>query len=136
MDPYKPPASAAASGPSNQRAVARGSGIARFLAFVSPSGSFSRVELLIATVVLFAIGVGLSTLHWTFPTVLSAPVLTVAKYGLYLIWGAALGKRSRDLGTTFTYGMLVGVLFPVLGLIFLFQEGAKSRASRSVSAEC
>ena len=107
--------------------------MARVLAFVSPSGSFSRVELLIATVVLLAIGVGLSAL---FPAVLSALALTLAKYGLYLIWGAALGKRSRDLGTTFTYGMLVGVLFPVLGIIFLFQEGAKARASRSLSAEC
>lgn len=130
MDPYKPPAIEAAGGSSNQRTVARGSGTAKVLAFVSPSGSFSRVELLIATVVLLAIAVGLSALHRAFPSVLSAPVLTVVKYGLYLIWGVALGKRSRDLGTTFTYGMLVGVLFPVLGIIFLFQEGAKARAAR------
>jgi len=98
--------------------------------FVSPSGSFSRVELLIATVILLGIGIGLSVLHLLFPAVLSALGLTVARWGLYLIWGGALGKRSRDLGTTFTYGMVVGVLFPVLGLIFLFQEGAKAKAGR------
>jgi len=104
--------------------------MARVWEFVSPSGSFSRVELLIATVVLLGIGIGLSVLHLLFPAALSALGLTVARWGLYLIWGGALGKRSRDLGTTFTYGMVVGVLFPVLGLIFLFQEGAKGRAER------
>jgi len=34
----------------------------------------------------------------------------------------ALGKRSRDLGTTFTYGMLMGMISPVIGIVFLFQE--------------
>jgi hypothetical protein len=131
LDPYKPPAAEVANSPSNPPTVAKGAVLARVLAFLSPSGSFSRVELLIATVILLAIGVGLSVL---FPLVLSAPMPTLVIYGLYLIWGAALGKRSRDLGTTFTYGMLVGALFPIIGLVFLFQEGAKGRASRSLSA--
>lgn len=131
MNPYEPPATDAAGGLADPRTVAKGSGAAKILEFLSPSGSFSRVELLMATVILLAIGVGLSVL---FPVVLSAPMPAVAKYGLYLVWGAALGKRSRDLGTTFTYGMVVGVLFPIIGLVFLFQEGAKAKTSRSLSA--
>lgn len=48
-------------------------------------------------------------------------------YALYPIWGAALGKRSRDLGTTFTYGMIIGMIFPVIGVVFLFQAGKKAQ---------
>jgi hypothetical protein len=47
---------------------------------------------------------------------------------LVSVWGMAPGKRSRDLGTTFTYGMIIGMLFPIMGLIFLFQPGVKAKA--------
>lgn len=89
---------------------------------------------MIATVILVAIGMLLSTLHRLLPGILTLPMLKLLRYGLYGVWGIALGKRSRDLGTTFTYGMIVGLLFPVIGLVFLFQEGAKERAKKNSPA--
>jgi hypothetical protein len=133
IDPYQPPASDVASGPSHQQAFGEERTRA-VLGFLSTSGSFSRGELLIATAMLVAIGVLFSTLHRSFPDILPLPVLKLLRYGLYGVWGIALGKRSRDLGTTFTYGMIVGLLFPVIGLVFLFQEGAKERAKKSLFA--
>lgn len=133
VNPYQPPASEAASTPPNPDKVTKEK-IGTLLAFASPSGSFSRGELLIATLVLLAIGILLSNLSRAFPEILSGPVVLGLRYGLYGVWGVALGKRSRDLGTTFTYGMIVGLLFPVIGLVFLFQEGAKERAKKSSPA--
>ena len=130
IDPYQPPTSEAASAMSNPE-VAENERAAKLLSFLSISGSFSRGELLIATVVLIAIGMLLSILHRSFPEILSRPIVQGLNYGLYGIWGIALGKRSRDLGTTFTYGLVVGLLFPVIGLVFLFQEGSKERAKKS-----
>lgn len=99
----------------------------RLRSYISFSGSFSRIELLIATLALISLGVCFATLRLHFPDTLSDSVYRMMIYALYPIWGAALGKRSRDLGTTFTYGMIIGMIFPVIGLIFLFQAGKKSR---------
>jgi hypothetical protein len=102
--------------------------------FFSWSGSFSRAELLMATVALGLLAIFISALHNFFPALVPQSLATVLTYCLYPIWGGCLGKRSRDLGTTFTYGMVVGMLFPILGLIFLFQPGAKARPRRNQSA--
>jgi hypothetical protein len=57
--------------------------------------------------------------------------LLISGYSLYPIWGAALGKHSRDLGTTFTYGMLMGMISPIIRIVFLFQEKKFKKPTRS-----
>lgn len=99
--------------------------------FLSPAGSFSRVEFLIACVVLALILSQLAKLTASHPEILSPEVFLILPLLLYAMWGVAVGKRSRDLGTTFTYGMVIGMIFPVMGLVFLFQPGRKSRSSQS-----
>ncbi len=76
---------------------------------------------------LLGVGAALHGVHEAFPAVLSLYWQKMLDGVLYTIWGGALGKRSRDLGTTFTYGMLVGMLVPVIGVVFLFQEGKKEK---------
>jgi len=98
--------------------------------FFSLSGSFSRTELLVATVALYGIATCFETLRVDFPESISAGYYKVMIYSLYPIWGIALGKRSRDLGTTFTYGMLIGMVFPLLGVVFLFQAGKKAQTTK------
>ncbi|MFT4175922.1 MAG: hypothetical protein QM627_04640 [Luteolibacter sp.] len=107
--------------------------LAKLLQFVSPSGSFSRIELLIATSILIFLAVVISIIA----AFSQAPAVSLFIYCLYPIWGIALGKRSRDLGTTFTYGMIIGMIFPIIGLIFLFQPGAKAnfRTSQAEHAD-
>ena len=97
--------------------------------YLSFSGSFSRIELLTATLILLAIAVFLAALRNVFPETISEDGYRWMVYALYPIWGAALGKRSRDLGTTFTYGMIIGMIFPVMGIVFLFQAGKKAKSS-------
>jgi len=80
--------------------------------------------LLAAFLGLLAVG---ALLHYITPVVLSRDWQNAPNGFLYTIWGMALGKRSRDLGTTFTYGMVVGMLFPVIGVVFLFQKGKKEK---------
>lgn len=105
----------------------------RLREYLSFSGSFSRVELLISAVVLGAAAYGIGALSRSFP---EARVLT---YPLYPLWGLALGKRSRDLGLTFTYGVIIGMIismvFPAIGLLFLFQKGAKEKAAAAEKPE-
>lgn len=98
--------------------------------YFSLSGSFSRIELLVATITLMAIGNGLAFLRDAHPELISTASYNLMIYALYPIWGAALGKRSRDLGTTFTYGMLIGMIFPVIGIVFLFQAGQKAKSEK------
>ena len=103
----------------------------RIKEFFSLSGSFSRMELLIATLLLLGLEFLFSLLNALIPGIFTNGVHLMATIALYPVWGAALGKRSRDLGTTFTYGMIVGMILPfIIGLIFLFQGGNKSRAAR------
>ena len=99
--------------------------------YFSLSGSFSRTELLIAFLALLAAFVGLLIIREQLFEHLNGWPFTIAKFLIYIVWGMALGKRSRDLGTTFTYGMIIGCLFPVIGFIFLFQDGKKYKASRA-----
>ena len=100
--------------------------------YFSLSGSFSRTELLIATLVLGGLYLLGGQLLSTVPKGMFSSVLVSFPFTLYPLWGIAIGKRSRDLGTTFTYGMVVGMLFPIMGIIFLFQAGAKFKASRKL----
>lgn len=95
--------------------------------YFSFSGSFSRAELAIATAVVAILFVLSPIFVWLLPTNISLWGFLILKALLYTIWGTALGKRSRDLGTTFTYGMVVGMLFPIIGIVFLFQKGAKHK---------
>lgn len=134
MNPYESPtADLTDNKPIQPPGVDAGMIWKRILEFFSLSGSFSRSELLIATLGLVAVKIAISSIHHSFPDTLTAPVSALMTGLLYSVWGAALGKRSRDLGTTFTYGTVVGMLFPILGLIFLFQAGAKSRLKGSPS---
>lgn len=94
--------------------------------FFSSTGSFSQRELVIACVILIAAFYLISALFKSYPDLLPPALHGWAMLGLYGLWGMAVGKRSRDLGTTFTYGVVVGVLFPVIGIVFLFQRGKKS----------
>ena len=96
--------------------------------YLSVSGSFSRIELLVATLALLGIAICFASLRDAYPDSISAGAYKAMIYSLYPIWGAALGKRSRDLGTTFTYGMIIGMIFPVIGFVFLFQAGKKDQA--------
>ena len=98
--------------------------------FLSLSGSFSRTELLVATVGLLGGAIGFANLRERFPESISAGAYEGMIYALYPIWGIALGKRSRDLGTTFTYGMIIGMIFPLIGIVFLFQAGKKAQATK------
>ena len=93
--------------------------------YFSPKGAYSRGELLLATVVLLTLAILFAQLRIHNPGTISDGTYRLMIYSLYPIWGAALGKRSRDLGTTFTYGMLIGMIFPVMGVVFLFQRGKK-----------
>jgi drug/metabolite transporter (DMT)-like permease len=95
--------------------------------YLSPSGSFSRSELVAAMAVLLAVGGVFAALRQVFPNVISEGGYNGLIYALYPIWGMALGKRSRDLGTTFSYGMIIGMIFPIIGVVFLFQPGEKFR---------
>jgi len=99
--------------------------------YFSGNGSFSRKELLIAALALFAIFAGLHQLQERFPEILPLGWMKTINGLLYTIWGAALGKRSRDLGTTFTYGMVIGMIFPVIGVVFLFQSGKKEKEEQA-----
>ena len=99
--------------------------------FLSLSGSFSRAEFLIATLFLLGVAMFFATLRGLFPDIVSEEAYRWMIYALYPAWGIALGKRSRDLGTTFTYGMIIGMIFPVLGIVFLFQAGAKCKADQA-----
>lgn len=128
-DPDLPPTFGAETGGEGREKAA-----SRFRKFVSTSGSFSRTELFIATAVLGGVALMLGLLHGLVPDLFSWGIYRVSLYGLYPIWGMALGKRSRDLGTTFTYGMIIGMIFPVIGLLFLFQEGAKYKECKAVRA--
>ena len=101
--------------------------------YFSLSGSFSRTELLIATLVLGGLFLLRGELLSMAPKGMFSSVLVFFPFILYLLWGVAIGKRSRDLGTTFTYGMVVGMLFAILGIIFLFQDGAKFKANNRFS---
>ncbi|MES2924799.1 MAG: hypothetical protein V4819_24810 [Verrucomicrobiota bacterium] len=128
MNPYETPGTAAVDAPPAPfKRKEMSKAFRSALDFVSFSGSFSRAELLVATLSLAFLTITISAIHESFPTLISQSASIVLKYSLYPIWGAALGKRSRDLGTTFTYGMIVGMIFPILGLIFLFQPGTKAR---------
>ena len=100
----------------------------RVRAYLSLSGSFSRAELLLATGVLVAISIFFAVLRTMFPETISEEGYRWMVFALYPIWGVALGKRSRDLGTTFTYGMILGMIFPVIGIVFLFQSGKKEKS--------
>ena len=84
-----------------------------------------------AGLVLFGVAVCFAGLRENFPEMISEGGYKMMVCGLYPIWGIALGKRSRDLGTTFTYGMVIGMIFPVMGIVFLFQEGKKSNSDRT-----
>jgi len=103
----------------------------RFRDYFSLSGSFSRTELAIASSALLAVAVMFAALRQNFPETVSEGGYRWLFYVLYPIWGIALGKRSRDLGTTFTYGMIIGLLFPFMGVLFLFQAGEKYRRSNA-----
>jgi len=103
--------------------------------YFSPKGSFSRLELLAAGAGLYAISLCLDGLMRRFPEVYPAGDMVFYRLGLYLVWALALGKRSRDIGTTFTYGALVGAILPVIGIVFLFQKGAKEREKEAAAAE-
>lgn len=123
--PYDPPL----TNPVDQRPISDTPGgnrrvSDRLLSFISLAGSFSRTELFIATLTLGFLAVVISFVA----QILQSPAISLFIYCLYPVWGMALGKRSRDLGTTFTYGMVIGMLFPIMGLIFLFQPGAKAKA--------
>ena len=95
--------------------------------YFSLSGSFSRRELALALGILLSAAILLVTLRANFPELISETAYRCLFLSLYPIWGIALGKRSRDLGTTFTYGLILGTLIPIIGLLFLFQAGQKSR---------
>jgi uncharacterized protein len=99
--------------------------------YFSLSGSFSRTELAIAFVALLAVAVAFPALRQNFPEAVSESGYSWLFPLLYPIWGVALGKRSRDLGTTFTYGMIIGLIFPFMGVVFLFQAGEKYRRSNA-----
>jgi len=102
-------------------------------AFLSPTGSFSRVELLIASVILLFVLNQSAELAASHPEIISGEVFLILLLLLYVLWGVAVGKRSRDLGTTFTYGMVIGMIFPIMGFVFLFQPGKKSQLKKSSS---
>lgn len=93
--------------------------------YLSLSGAYSRSELLFATVLLLCVAVIFAELRMHYPSSISEETYKWMIVSLYPIWGIALGKRSRDLGTTFTYGMIIGMIFPVIGIVFLFQSGKK-----------
>ena len=100
----------------------------------SLSGSFSRTELYqAASGLLTLVGIFVA-LREAFPEAISDLGFRCLVYALYPLWGIALGKRSRDFGTTFTYGMLIGMVFPVIGVVFLYQEGEKYRRSQAAQA--
>jgi hypothetical protein len=77
--------------------------------------------------IIFALTALFVTLQGAFPETISKQTGDLMICALYPIWGIATGKRSRDLGTTFTYGLLVGTFFPCIAIVFLFQPGAKYR---------
>jgi uncharacterized membrane protein YhaH (DUF805 family) len=103
----------------------------RIREYFSLSGSFSRAELWVAAFGLFALAVLIVALAQACPDPVSRGGYTNLIFFLYPIWGAALGKRSRDLGSTFSYGMIIGMFIPVIGLLFLFQAGEKYRKSKA-----
>ena len=74
---------------------------------------------------LVGLAISYAIINNAFPWLVSNFTYVLATYALYPVWGMALGKRSRDLGTTFTYGMLIGMVFPIIGIVFLFQKGVK-----------
>lgn len=102
-------------------------------AFLSPAGSFSRVEFLIASAILTLVLIQSAELAGSHPGIISSEILLALLLIIYALWGVAVGKRSRDLGTTFTYGMVIGMIFPIMGLIFLFQPGKKSQSPKSTA---
>jgi hypothetical protein len=99
--------------------------------FLSLSGSFSRTEFAIALGVIFSMAVVFAALKDIFPETISYGTYEIMVWSLYPVWGMATGKRSRDLGTTFTYGMLVGMFFPVIAIVFLFQAGEKYKRAQT-----
>jgi len=108
----------------------------RLRAYFSLSGSFSRTELLLAILMLMALAVIFASIRRNYPEGVADGAYKAMVFALYPIWGVALGKRSRDIGTTFTYGMIIGMLFPVIGIVFLFQAGKKfqMKAKRTESS--
>jgi hypothetical protein len=95
--------------------------------YLSLSGSFSRIELLVASLTLLGVAICFANLRAAYPDSISPGTYKAMIYSLYPLWGVAIGKRSRDLGTTFTYGMIIGMIFPVIGIVFLFQAGKKAQ---------
>jgi hypothetical protein len=107
----------------------------RLKEYFSTTGSFSRAELAHVLSTLLTIAGIFAALRESFPDEISEEGYRLLFYLLYPVWGIALGKRSRDLGTTFTYGMIIGSIFPVMGVVFLFQEGKKSRQQQAEQAK-
>ena len=130
--PYEPPQTNPMDQPTSPTSLeGAGKPSDGLLTFISLSGSFSRAELLVATLALAFLAVLISFIA----QILESPEISLFIYCLYPVWGMALGKRSRDLGTTFTYGMIIGMIFPIMGLVFLFQPGAKARTTKLADKE-
>lgn len=89
------------------------------------------MEFLTASAVLGLALSQLAELAASHPEIISGEVFLILLLLFYMMWGIAVGKRSRDLGTTFTYGMVIGMIFPIMGLIFLFQPGKKFQSSKN-----
>jgi len=121
MNPYQTPD---VEEPSKPKKLASTDSAAKILKeYFSISGSFSRGELFIAAVTLYGVFMGVGRLVVHYPEFF--PVFMIVSFVIYIAWGIALGKRSRDIGTTFTFGMIVGMIVPFLGIIYLFQKGKK-----------
>lgn len=126
MNPYEPPlAESAHSRPLTESTSASGLLAHRIFRFISLKGTFSRGELLLVTLMLVILAFAISFVSANSESWEVSMISSLMFGALYFIWGVALGKRSRDLGATFTYGMIIGMIFPVMGLVFLFQPGAK-----------
>jgi len=125
-NPYDPPLSESIQPGLSDPTITKSALLLKISRFVSPAGTFSRVELLIATLGIVVLAIAISFIASLFQSQTASLISSLLIYCLYPVWGIALGKRSRDLGTTFTYGMIIGMIFPIMGLVFLFQPGKKA----------
>ncbi len=94
--------------------------------FLSPSGSFTRLEFFVSALVVIAIFI-LWNITYNEALSISESFYTKVKWLIYLLWGVAVGKRAKTVGFNMSSGIVMGLILPFMALIFIFQEGTKDK---------
>ncbi len=95
--------------------------------YFSLSGSFTRMEFFLAGLMIYAFFKLVQTAYYFIPNEIPHIAYIVLIWGLYFIWGLAVGKRAKTVGFNMTSGVIMGIIFPIMALIFIFQEGTKDK---------